>query len=173
MKFGEEKETQSKLGIVLSLKQFFLPRRNYWLKRLALVFVFVMFDYLSTLAFCRTPSEEANMYTRIFMENLGIPLGLTLFVLVANLPIYMTLSLDSHIVKLKPKTAIFIEPFVDFIFAWFVGGLHFSGGTSWFWNAPALTRQTLGTSLYLFMTFLFIKPHKSKYDSERLVCSIS
>ena len=83
---------QSKLGTVLNLKHFFMPRNNHWLKRTILVFTFILFDYLSTLVFCRVPFEEANLYARTFMETFGIPLGLTMFVLVANLPIYITLS---------------------------------------------------------------------------------
>jgi hypothetical protein len=135
------------------------------LKRTVLAFAFILFDYLSTLTFCHAPSDEANAYTRMFMENLGIPLGLTLFVVVANLPIYVTLSLDSHTVRLPPKAAIIIETSVDLVFAWFVAGLHFSGGASWFWTAPTLMRQILGASAYLSMAFLFVKPHKPDCDN--------
>lgn len=156
---------QNKLGTIFSPKHFFLPRKNHWLKRIALIFAFIMFDYLSTLVFCRSPSEEANVYVRIFMENFGIPLGLTLFVLVANLPIYVTLTLDSHIVTFPHRVAVIVETFVDSIFAWFVAGMHFSGGASWFWNAPELTRQIIGASLYLFAAFLLVKPHKHGYDN--------
>jgi hypothetical protein len=117
-----------------------------------------MFDYLSTLAFCRFPHEEANMYARVFMETLGIPLGLTLFVLMANLPIYMTLSLNSHLIKLPLRIALIVDPLADFAFAWFIAGLHFSGGTSWFWTAPDLVRQFTGTILYLGIIFISTKP---------------
>jgi len=154
---------QSKLGSALSSKHFLLPRNNHWLKRTVLVFAFILFDYLSTLAFCRAPYEEANLYARTFMENFGIPLGLTMFVLVANLPIYITLSLDSHVIKLPFRIAIVIEPFVDIAFSWFVAGLHFSGGTSWFWQSQDLMRQVFGALLYLAMAFLFVKPHKPRY----------
>jgi len=99
------------------------------------------------------------------MENLGIPIGLTLFVFVFSLPIYVVLTLDSHIVKLPPKVSIIIDPAVDFIFAWFVAGSHFGGGTSWFWSAPTATRQILGASLYLLMAFLFIKSHNPSCDA--------
>jgi hypothetical protein len=122
-----------------------------------------MFDYLVTLAFCRTPQEEANLYARAFMENFGIPFGLTLFVLVANLPIYIILSLDSHVIKFPFRIAIAIETLVDFVFAWFIAGLHFSGGASWVWLATDWTRQTFGALLYLLMAFLIIKPHKPSY----------
>jgi len=151
---------QNKLGLRLSPKCFFIPKNNHWLKRTAIVFSFIFFDYLSTLIFCHAPHWEANIYARIFMESFGIPLGLTLFVFIANLPIYLTLSLDSHIIMLPPKLAITMESFVDILFAWFVAGLHFSGGTSWFWQTSDLTRQILGALLYLLLAFLIIKPHK-------------
>jgi hypothetical protein len=155
------KEVQNKTGI-LSLKQFFIPRNNHWFRRTILVFAFILFDYLSTLIFCRVPSEEANMFARSFMENFGIPLGLTLFVLVVNLPVYMTLSLDSHVVKISSKTATVVEFFVDSVFAWFIAGLHFSGGSSWFWCASGLMRQIFGALLYLVFAFLFITLHESR-----------
>ena len=155
---------QSKLGTVLSLKYLLLPRNNHWLKRTAIVFAFILFDYLSTLVFCRFPYEEANVYAKTFMESFGMPLGLTLFVIVANLPIFMTLSLDSNIIMLPLRIAAFIEIFVDVVFAWFVTGLHFSGGASWFWNAPDLTRHLFGAFIYLVLAFLFVKPHKPRYS---------
>jgi hypothetical protein len=97
------------------------------------------------------------------MEMFGIHLGLTLFVLVANLPVYITLSLDSHAIRLPYRIAIVIEPFVDVIFAWFIAGIHFSGGSSWFWLAPDLTRQAFGALLYMVVAFLLVKPHKPHY----------
>jgi hypothetical protein len=97
------------------------------------------------------------------MENFGIPLGLTLFVFIANLPVYLTLSIDSYIVKIPSKATIFVEVFVDFAFAWFIAGLHFNGGASWFWQVPSLMRQMLGAFLYLFVAFLFIRHHKTNY----------
>jgi len=156
---------QTKLGTMLSLKHFLLPRNNHWLKRTILIFTFILFDYLSTLVFCRVPYEEANLYARAFMETFGIPLGLTVFVLAANLPIYITLSLDSHAIRTSFRTAAILESFVDIVFAWFVAGLHFSGGASWFWHAPDLMRQVSGAFLYLSMAFLFIKPHKQHYNN--------
>jgi hypothetical protein len=155
---------QSKIGAIFSLEHFLLPRNNHWLKRSILVFAFVLFDYFATLIFCRAPYEEANVYARTFMESFGIPLGLTLFVLVANSPIYMTLCLDSHAVRLPFRTAVVVESLVDVAFAWFVAGLHFSGGASWWWDVPDLARQAFGATLYLFMAFLFVKPYKPCYD---------
>lgn len=151
---------EKKLGTLLSLKYLFLPKNNHWVKRILLVFAFTFFDYFVTLIFCQAPCQEANLFARGFMESFGIPLGLTLFVLVANMPIYMTLSLDSHIVRFPLKMARAIEFSVDIVFAWFIAGLHFSGGTSWFWHTPELMRQSVGMILYLVMAFLLIKPHK-------------
>jgi len=156
---------QSRTDAVFDLKRFLLPKNNHWLRRAALVFAFIFFDYLSTLTFCRAPHEEANLYARVFMENFGIFSGLTLFVLIANMPIYMVLSLDSHIIKLPHKIAIVIEPLVDVLFAWFIAGLHFSGGTSWFWYSQDLLRQASGALLYLAAAFLFVKPHTVHNDN--------
>lgn len=156
---------EKRLGIPLSLKYFFFPKNNHWLKRIFLVFAFVSFDYFVTLIFCQAPYEEANLYARSFMESFGIPLGLTLFVFAANLPIYLTLSLDSHIARFPFKIGIVTEIFVDAAFAWFVAGLHFGGATSWFWCAPDLMRQALGMLLYLVIAFLVIKPYKPRHGS--------
>lgn len=142
----------------ISLKYLLLPKNNQWLRRTILVFAFIFFDYLSTLVFCRSPHEEANTYARIFMESFGIPLGLTLFVFMINLPIYIILNLDSHVIKIPSNIATFIEAIVDVVFAWFIAGLHFSGGASWFLQVPSLVCQIAGASLYLFMASLFVKP---------------
>lgn len=155
----------NKSGVSFSPKYFFLPKNNHWLKRTLLVFAFIMFDYLSTLVFCRNPYEEANLYARIFMEKFGLPLGLTLFVMVANLPIYITLSLDSHVIRFPFRIAVATETFVDVAFSWFVAGLHFSGAVSWFWCTPNLMQQAFGAFLYLVMAFLFVKPHKPRCDN--------
>lgn len=151
---------QKEKGVAFSLKYFFSPKNSHWLKRMLLIFGFILFDYFSTLIFCRVPYEEANPYARSFMEFFGIPAGLTLFVFVANLPIYTILSLDSYLVRVPPKIAIIAEISVDLTFAWFIAGLHFSGGTSWFWYAPDLIRQNVGTVLYLVLAFIVVKPYK-------------
>ena len=153
-----------KLKVQSNLKYLFFPQNNHWLKRTFLVFAFIFFDYLVTLVFCHAPYEEANLYARAFMESFGIPLGLSLFVFVANTPIYVTLSLDSYFVRLPFKMALVTECFVDIVFGWFVAGLHFSGGTSWFWCASDLMRQALGMLLYVVMAFLVVKPHKPHYN---------
>jgi hypothetical protein len=158
-----ERNVQSKPEASFGLKQFFLPKNNHWLRRAMLVFAFILFDYFSTLVFCHSTYEEANLYARAFMDSFGIQAGLTLFIILANLPIYVALSFDSHVVKLPSKIATVIEIAVDAAFAWFVAGLHFSGGTSWFWSVPDLPRQTFGAILYLIIAFLLVKPHKPCY----------
>jgi len=161
----EKSRGKENVKILSSLKYFLFPRNNHWLKRTFLVFAFIFFDYFVTLMFCQAPHEEANLYARSFMVSFGVPLGLTLFVLAANMPIYMTLSLDSHIIRLPSKIAVVTEFLVDIIFAWFIAGLHFSGGTSWLWSAPQLTRQTSGMLLYLAMAFILVKPHQPHYNN--------
>jgi hypothetical protein len=160
---GEERGVQNKIGAAISPKRFLLPRNNHWSKRAVLVFAFILFDYFSTLVLCRTPYEEANLYARTFMEDFGVPLGLTLFVLVASLPIYIIFSFDSHVIRLPFSVAVVIESFVDAVCAWFVAGSHFSGGASWFWYAPDSMRQAFGALLYLVTAFLLVKPHKPRY----------
>lgn len=151
------------LGVFLRLRVFLVPKNNHWFRRIILVFAFILFDYFSTLTFCHAPWEEANAYARFFMENLGIHAGLTLFVFVANFPIYVLLTFDSHVIRLPPRVAILAETSTDLIFAWFIAGLHFDGGTSWFWSAPGLLRQSLGATLYLFGAIAFIRPYSLFY----------
>jgi len=149
----------------LRVGKLLMPKNNLWLKRAILVFTFILFDYLSTLTFCRAPQEEANMLARAFMESFGITPGLTFFVLASNLPIYLTLSFDSHMVKLPSKIAPLFEVSVDALFGWFIAGLHFNGGSSWFWSAPDLSRQAFGAILYMTMVFLVVKPHRPHYGN--------
>jgi len=151
---------QKELDSAFNVRCFLLPKNNHWLKRIGLVFAFVLFDYFSTLVFCHAPHEEANLFARAFMENFGIPFGLTLFVVMMNLPIYVTLSLDSHIIKLPFKAAVVIEFIVDLTFAWFIAGSHFNGGTSWFWYETDLVRQISGAILYLSLTLPLLKLHR-------------
>jgi hypothetical protein len=142
-------------------KSLFLPQNNHWLKRISLVYAFIIFDYLSTLAFCHSPYQEANIYARAFMQNLGIPTGLSIFVIIINLPIYMMLSIDSHVVRLPSNLTKVAEIIIDCLFAWFVAGLHFSGGTSWFWSYSDMARQLMGTILYLTAARVFIRTSKA------------
>jgi hypothetical protein len=142
--------------------RYLIPKNNLWLKRTSLLFTFIFLDYLVTLLLCTTPADEGNLFARSFMEAYGIQVGLTLFVLVANLPVYLMLSLNSHLFNLPPKLSKTVEASADVAFAWLIAGLHFSGATSWVWFAPDILRQALGASTYLFIIFsLRHKIHRS------------
>jgi hypothetical protein len=118
---------------------------------------------LVTLLLCTVPADEGNLLARSFMEAYGVPLGLTVFDLIANLPIYLMLSLNSHLVNLPPKLSRIIETSADFIFAWFIAGLHFNGATSWLWFAPDVLRQALGAAIYLLI--IFFMRHKIRQSA--------
>jgi len=153
------------LGVAVNLKYILFPKNNQWRKRTALVLAFMLFDYFSTLVFCRAPFQEANLYARALMEALGAPIGLTLFVLVISLPIYVILTLDSHMIRLPLRIAILAELLVDIVFAWYVAGSHFSGGVSWFWSAPDFLRQAVGAITYFALAFVFCKLYRQAMSS--------
>jgi hypothetical protein len=138
---------------VFASTRYLIPKNNFWLKRISLLFTFIFLDYLVTLLLCKVPADEGNLFARSFMEAYGIPLGLTLFVSVANLPLYLMLSLNSYLVNLPPRSSKIIETSADFAFAWFIAGLHFNGAASWVWFAPGVLRQAFGASMYLFIIF--------------------
>ncbi len=134
--------------LVFYLK-YLVPKNNLWLKRAYLLFFFIIFDYISTLAFITSPVEEGNLLVRYFMETYGILLGLTLFDLIINIPIYLIISFNSHFANLPPKMAKITNPLIDVFLAWFVAGYHYSGATSWFWTTSDLIRQLTGFTLYM------------------------
>jgi len=136
---------------LLVFGRYLVPKNNKWFKRICLVFGFILLDYFATLAFCTNPAEEANPYLRGFLENYGIVVGLTLFDFLINLPIYLILCFDSHLVSLPTRLLKIVEPSVDLILAWFLVGAHFSGATSWFWIVPDLMRQAVGFGIYLII----------------------
>lgn len=134
--------------------KYLVPKNNIWSKRMCLLFGFILLDYFATLAFCTTPMEEANLHLRAFMENCGIFLGLTIFDVLINLPIYLILCFDSHFISLPARLSRIVEPLVDVVLAWFLAGAHFNGATSWFWAAPDLIRQIAGFGIYLFIAMI-------------------
>jgi hypothetical protein len=131
--------------------KYLIPKRGVWLKRTCLLFTFILFDYFATLIFCATPANEANPYVRVFMENYGIPLGLTIFDFLINFPIYLILCFDSHFINLPQRLSKIANPLIDLSLAWFLAGYHFNGATSWFWPASDLMRQATGFGIYLVM----------------------
>jgi len=136
---------------LLAFRRYLVPKNNRWLKRICIVFGFILLDYFATLAFCTNPAEEANPHLRVFLENYGIVVGLTLFDFLINLPIYLILCFNSHFVNLPTRLSKIVEPLIDLVLAWFLAGAHFSGATSWFWTAPDLTRQAAGFGMYLIV----------------------
>jgi len=136
---------------LLAFRRYLVPKNNKWLKRICILFGFILLDYFATLAFCTIPAEEANSHLRGFLENYGIVIGLTLFDFLVNLPIYLILCFDSHLVGLPTRLPKIVEPLVDLILGWFLAGAHFSGATSWFWIAPNLMRQATGFGIYLII----------------------
>jgi hypothetical protein len=138
--------------------KYLVPKNNIWLKRMCLVFGFILLDYFATLAFCTTPMEEANPHVRFFMDNYGVFWGLTIFDLLINLPIYLILCFNSHVVSLSAHLSKIVDPIVDVFLGWFLAGFHFNGATSWFWTAPDLIRQITGFGIYLFIAMIpFLK----------------
>ena len=135
----------------LHLSKYLVPKNNLWLKRAILLFGFILLDYLATLIFINTPVQEGNLLVRAFMENYGILVGLTIFDILINIPIYLIICLNSHFVTLPPNLAKYVDPIVDAFLAWFVAGYHYSGATSWFWTSPDVLRQTVGFSLYMLI----------------------
>ena len=134
---------------LLLFGRYLVPKNNLWLKRAALLFGFTLLDYITTLLFITTPIEEGNLLVRAFMESYGIFLGLTIFDLLINIPIYLILCFNSHFVSLPQKLSKITDPVIDVFLAWFVAGHHYNGATSWFWTAPELIRQLTGFSIYL------------------------
>ena len=152
------------LDSTLAAMKCLIPRNNFWLERISVLFAFIFMDYLVTLILCTTLTEEGNLLARSFMGVYGIPLGLTLFTFIANSPIYIILSLTSHLVNLPPKLSRIAETSIDAVFAWFIAGLHFNGAASWIWFAPDLLRQALGCFMYLLIISIL------KQKKERKSC---
>jgi hypothetical protein len=139
---------------LLSFVRYLVPKNNIWLKRAGLLFGFILLDYLATLIFIKSPIDEGNLLVRAFMENYGILLGLTIFDLLINIPIYLIICFNSHFVTLPPRLAKITDPIIDAFLAWFVAGYHYSGATSWFWTSSHFTRQITGFSIYMAITVI-------------------
>jgi hypothetical protein len=152
---------------LLSFSKYLVPKNNLWLRRALILLGFVLFDYLATLIFITTPLEEGNLLVRSFMENYGIIVGLTLFDILINIPIYLILCLNSHFITLPLHLSKIVDPIIDVFLAWFVAGYHYSGATSWFWHSSDLIRQTVGLSVYLL---IFVVASQSSTLQQLSVC---
>ncbi|MCW4035377.1 MAG: hypothetical protein NWF03_08450 [Candidatus Bathyarchaeota archaeon] len=147
---------------IRNLRKYLVPKNNIWLTRAVLLFGFILLDYLVTLIFINNPMEEGNILVRTFMENYGIFVGLTLFDIIINIPIYLIITFNSHFAALPPKLSKIAEPIIEVFLAWFVAGYHYSGATSWFWNSPNMIRQFTGFSIYI--TFALIASQASNIE---------
>lgn len=131
--------------------------RDIWIYRFLLLLTFVLFDVLATSVSISGPIDEGNMLTRIFMNSLGVYLGLAFFGLFIAGFLFFTVAVCRLLVVNCGKLASTISSFViDGCFSWFVAGVHFVGGTSWFWFAPDMLRHCLGAGLYLLALYLFM-----------------
>ena len=137
---------------ILFFGKYLIPKNNVWLRRMCILFGFILLDYFATLFFCINPMEEANPHLRAFMENYGIFWGLRIFDFLINIPIYLILSFNSRLIILPARLSKIVEFLVDLVLAWFLAGAHFGGAASWFWTAPDWIRQITGFSVYLFIT---------------------
>ncbi|MGQ9565208.1 MAG: hypothetical protein ACUVT5_01500 [Candidatus Bathyarchaeales archaeon] len=137
--------------------------RTPWSKRMLLLSLFILLDYLVTLVMISYPHEEANSLARIFMETFGVTVGLTFFSVLVNLPIYIILGIFTFYPQpLGFASSPLACSSLDIVFAWFVAGAHFSGALSWVLIGPSLLYQSIGAGLYLFL--LFVVNWKSKRD---------
>jgi len=131
-----------------TLIKYLIPR-DVWLKRTLLLLGFIFLDFLVTALLCRTPYAEANPYARSFMQTYGIVQGLALFDFLMAIPIYLVLLVDSHLIKYTQQYKTATEMIIDVTLGWLIAGAHFNGALSWLWDAPHLTRQTIGFAVYL------------------------
>jgi len=135
--------------------------RNVWVQRTMLLSIFILLDYLVTLFLISYPAEEANAFARSFMEIFGVGLGLSLFCVLINLPIYLILGLLAFYSESRRFVALpFATPGLDIMFAWFVAGTHFSGALSWISTGSTLLYQSAGALLYLCALFFVSKKLK-------------
>ena len=129
--------------------------RNVWSQRMLLLALFILLDYITTLLLVSYPTEEANVFARSFMDLFGVAIGLTIFSLVVNLPLFLILGLLAYCPRyLSFAKSPFATPGLDIAFAWFVAGTHFNGALSWIVNGPSLLYQITGAALYLGIFFV-------------------
>ena len=148
--------TQPYMGFPPQLK--YLIPKGVWLKRTLILLGFNLLDLIVTAVLCRSPSMEANPYARSFMEIYGIIPGLTIFNLIATIPIYAVLIFDSYMIEYTRHYRDKVEVIIDLAFGWLIAGSRFNGAMSWLWNTSHLTRQALGFIIYLsLMNFKALK----------------
>jgi hypothetical protein len=135
--------------------------RKAWFQKTLILSSFVLVDYIITLMFITHPNEEANVFARSFMDAFGVASGLTIFSLLANLPIFILLGLLTFYPgHLSLATSPFAKLGLDIPLAWFVAGTHFYGAMSWVVNGPGLLYQLTGATLYLDLIFILGLRHR-------------
>lgn len=128
--------------------------KSLWTMRFFVLLGFVVFDLLSTRCFISGLAEEGNSYARVLMQTFGISAGLILFSVAIAGILALILYLSKSIVANRKGTAgLTIVLGLDICFAWFVAGMHFVGGTSWFWLAPEIVRSLMGAGIYLVVFY--------------------
>jgi hypothetical protein len=128
--------------------------KDIWIFRFAALFSFVLFDSLTTWISISNLVEEGNSFARMFMESLGITLGLILFVGIISCFLFLILCFCRSMFNGRSGSAVTAGILLlDILLGWFVAGAHFVGGTSWFWIAPDSMRHFLGAGLYLAILY--------------------
>ena len=137
-------------AIVATMKCL-IPKNGFWVKRISVLSCFILLDYLVTVICCTMPAQEGNLLAGSFTEAHGISLGLTLFDAIADLPIYVTLCIDSHLIspRDRPRLSKFLlMPFLHGLSRGFISMAQPVGS-----GLLRLVRQALGASLYLIIVF--------------------
>jgi hypothetical protein len=143
--------------------------RDVWAFRFLVLFVFLSFDFLVTWSAVSVPAEEGNLLARAFMILFGTHLGLALFGLFVAVLLLAILCFSRLLFLGKSKWTLVLGGFIlDACLGWFIAGVHFAGGTSWFWLAPELTRQSLGAGIYLLLSQLFLVKSCGAYQRTNL-----
>lgn len=131
--------------------------KDTWILRFLILLGFVMFDFLATWTSISYPLEENNALARASMGFFGVYLGLALFGFFIASLLFLILCFCRSLFSGRTKLASLVGSLIiDFCFGWFIAGVHFVGGTSWFWLAPDLIRHCLGAGLYLLVLYLLL-----------------
>lgn len=109
-----------------------------------------------TTAFCASPSKEGKLLARRFMEIFGTIPALTFFDLLIDFSIYVLLCFDSHLATLHHRWNKTANALTDLGLAWFVAGLHFYAGASWFHMLPQFSGIAIGATIYILLAITLV-----------------
>ncbi|MHA1973322.1 MAG: hypothetical protein ACTSW1_10025 [Candidatus Hodarchaeales archaeon] len=129
-----------------------------WSRSFIVVMSFYIFDFFSTLFFCKSPDDEGGLSAHFFMRFTNSVLyGLILnIVFVALLWGLYFFYFAPHLIASLPKQVTIFTPLL-FIMVGFFPALDFAAATSWYWKIDTTIRALIGLSLYL-ASLLWIKP---------------